>query len=317
MSTSNDTLIDLTKELQTEDPQAKRAAIETFSGKEVSDDQADLLVKCLFDDDSGVRDASEMVLLNNKREVIAKSIVPYISSENITVRNLAGEMLVKFGEVAVTPLTDYIDGANDDDQKFVIDVLGLIGIDKPAQKISKVLDEAKNNNVKLACIETFGNIKYAGCIEQVRKYYYEDELFQPTVVESLGKINTPEANKFLMSIYVNADELTRYAIIESFGENGDEEAFIHLSSELKKLTGPLLWVTVEALAKLKASRSYTLPFDVHVKHALLNVLSEGELNFQQAAVSLFESFNDKDVSLKVLSLYGSNEALNEDIKSKI
>ena len=50
-----------------------------------------------FDTDNGVRDAVANTLIYCPNENVARFVVPYIASKQISTRNLAGEVLLKRG----------------------------------------------------------------------------------------------------------------------------------------------------------------------------------------------------------------------------
>ncbi len=118
---------EIKKKLLSEDFQVRRGAIEELNPADVDDELLKTIIKLIEDDNQGVRDAVSHLLINASNEIICSEVVPYISSPNISVRNLAGEILLKKGVKAIPPMLDYLKKANDDDQKFIIDVLGLIG----------------------------------------------------------------------------------------------------------------------------------------------------------------------------------------------
>ena len=114
-------------------------------------------------------------------------------------------------------MINYLPAANVDDQKFIIDILGLIGDPKPAEEIVNILKISTDDNVILACIEALGNMRSDKGFEQFVTLYKEYELFRPTIIEAMGKIGTSECVSFINSNYYGADELTKFSLIESLG----------------------------------------------------------------------------------------------------
>src|SRR5690606_32675639 len=127
---------------------------------------------------------------------------------------------------------------NMDDQKFLIDLLGLIRNSDCQDTIIRLLESTVNENVKLACIETLGNLQCTKSVKVLFNLFGTNELLDPTILEALGKINTPEVLEFIIAQYESGDELIKYSILECLGEIGNEETFFFLLSILKETSGP-------------------------------------------------------------------------------
>ncbi len=294
----------------------KREILGELSKNEFSDEVAVEVVKMIEDDDAGIRDAVSQALIENTNEKIPELVVPYISSPDIAVRNLAGEVLLKKGKQAIPAMIKYLKKANDDDQKFIIDILGLIGDKSVEDEIIKVLKVSPNDNVILACIEALGNIGSEKAVDLIIEKYGENELFHPTIFDALGKIGSDQAISFMAKEYETADDLTKYSMIESMGEVGNEEIFYALLGELNKLNPPLSWVVVEALAKLHEKLDLDIPFDEKMKNTLVEVINEADDQYKIAASKLLHDFSDKDIIKACLKSYGKIEEFDSNVKSK-
>ena len=90
------------------------------------DEYCDFICSLIEDEDKGVRNASAMVITSKKPTEAPAKLAPFISSNKIQIRNLVGEVLIKVGEDVIDPLIEYSIGKNDDDQKFIIDIFGMI-----------------------------------------------------------------------------------------------------------------------------------------------------------------------------------------------
>ncbi|HPN36872.1 MAG TPA: hypothetical protein PL041_00625 [Melioribacteraceae bacterium] len=303
--------------LKDADASVRRASAESIG---FMNDVPEIVIKQLTgrlaDPDKGVRDAVSFALINLDSPVIGELVVPFVSSTDISIRNLAGEVLLKKGLSVVDSMLGYIDKGDDDDKKFVIDILGLIGDLKPASKISEVLRQTENENVVLACIEALGNIKCETAVPQIISFYEVSELYGPTIIEALGKIGGNEALNFIMDKYDTVDELTKFSMIESIGLIGDAESFFKLLSDLKNLSGPTAWAAIETLNTLKDNFQLDVPFDEHIKNAVLKTLIEADVRFKRAASNLITVFNDKEVIEVCLKIYGEDQEIDDNIKTK-
>ncbi len=294
----------------------KREILVELSKSEFSDEAVAEIVKMIEDEDAGIRDAVSQALIENTNKKIPELVVPYISSHDIAVRNLAGEVLLKKGKESIPAMLKYLKKANDDDQKFIIDILGLIGDKSVEDEIIKVLEITSNDNVILACIEALGHIKSEKAVDLIIEKYGENELFHPTIFDALGKIGSSKAIQFMAKEYETADDLTKYSMIESMGEVGNEEIFYALVGELNKLNPPLSWVVIEALAKLHKKLGLDIPFDERMKNTIVEVINEADDQYKIAASQLLKDFSDKDIIRACLANYGKNEEFDNNVKDK-
>lgn len=314
MSEANSMYENEINQLKSTDPAERRMAVEEFMNKEIDEETVKILCTLLEDSDKGVRDSTSMTLIFNGNPAIPEHVIPYISSAEISVRNLAGEILLRIGENCLDDMINYLTEANDDDQKFLIDVMGLIGSEKPVAKIIDVLNKSNNDNVILACIEAVGNIGYAEALPYLISFYEKNELYKPTIIEALGKMNSREILDFIISKYAVEDELTKFSIIESLGNLGDESTFYFLLAELSKTKGPLIWPIIASLQMLKEKLGLDLPFDESIKNSILFTLLEAEPKYKRAAANLVTVFDDKDILDALLRIYGEDIETDDNIK---
>ena len=110
--------------LKSEDPNIRREEIEKYFYEAPDDNTLKELASLLADPDKGVRNSLSILMTTIENPNVSDYIVRFVSSEDISVRNLAGDILLKNGETSVDSLLRYIDVGNDDDKKFCIDLLG-------------------------------------------------------------------------------------------------------------------------------------------------------------------------------------------------
>lgn len=296
------------------------ALIEALYSITEEDDISDIvpqICNLISHEDKGVRNAATMVLLTHKPPRAASHLVKFISSPDISIRNLAGEILTKLGDLSIDALIEYNHDRNDDDQKFIIDILGIIANPKAANHIMEILSNTDNDNIILACIEALGNIKYKDAIDILLLFYERNELYKPTIVEALGKIGSQKALNFLLSKFNSEDELTKYSILESLGYLGDVDTYFFLLEQIMNVHGPLVWPLITSIFLLKEKYNLDIPFDDKMKSLLMYTLREGTAEHKKIALSLINMFSDKDILLACLRYLGEDYELDEIIRSKI
>jgi len=156
--------------LNSDDASVRKNAVESILVSP-SDEIIKKLCDMISDDDKGIRNTISLKLGFNPDWNAAKYLVKYISSDDISVRNLAGDILIKIGKNAVVALEEHILMANEADQKFILDVLGLIGDPSVGPVTLKVLEESPYDNVILACIETLGNVRHSEAVNALVSFF--------------------------------------------------------------------------------------------------------------------------------------------------
>ncbi|HOI28443.1 MAG TPA: hypothetical protein PLZ15_01690 [Melioribacteraceae bacterium] len=281
------------------------------------DDFVESVCNAVSNPDKGVRNAASQLILTHKPDKAPVYLVGCISSKDITLRNLAGELLIALGHKSVQTLIDYNCEKNSDDQKFIIDILGLIGSNKTADHILGILGSTEDDNVILACIEALGNIRNQEAIDILQLLYDRSELYKPFIVEALGKIGSQKACSFLLEKFLKEDDLTKYSILESLGFVGDVDTYFFLLEQVPNIHGPLVWPLITSLFILKEKYSLDIPFDDKMKNLLMYTLQEGAPEHKKTALSLINVFNDKDILVESLKFLGDDDELDEIIRTKI
>ncbi len=151
---------DLITDLKAEDPAVRCSAVESLFNENLNDLVIEDICSMVEDRDKGVRNTVDLMLSINPSPQIPAHLIKYVSSPDISTRNLAGEILLKIGGNSVNAMLDYLLIGNDDDKKFIIDILGLIGDSKAAPVVLEILKVGGNENLLLACIEALGNLGY-------------------------------------------------------------------------------------------------------------------------------------------------------------
>lgn len=305
---------ELENKLSDSDTTTKVDLINNLAFEDVDDHIVGLIVKALTDENKAIRNAASNFLTYNRNISIPDYVVGYISSQEISLRNLAGEILIKKDRQAVDSILTYLaSSSNDDDIKFLIDILGLIGDRKAEDLIINILETNNNENVIVACIEALGNFLSEKAIDNIIPFYDKSDVLKPVVIEAIGKIRNPKSIEFIIDHFDTDDDLQRFTIIESLGEIGTEDAFYFLLSKMEQLTGAFSWQLLESIYKLKLKYNLEIPFDEKMKKCLLDTILNAEPRYKITAAHLASTFNDKDILLACLNIYGIDQELDEKL----
>ncbi len=278
----------------------------------VEDEIIKIIVPLILKDDKSVRNAASNFLIQNRNLLIPELVIEHISSDNISIRNLAGEILLKKGPDSIPAISSYIVNLdNDDDIKFLVDILGLIGEKSTEDLILAILNKNQNENVIVACIEALGNIGSEKAVKQIIPFYDQLEVLKPVVVEAIGKIETSESLEFIVDKFNCEDDLLKFTMIESLGEIGNQDTFYFLLSKINELKGALIWPLLEAIYKLKTRYDLEVPFDEKIKKCVLDTIINSEPKYQITAAYLVSVFDDPEILFACLSIFGMDMELNE------
>lgn len=303
--------------LFSDDPDQKTEALYNLTFENVDESIIKDISKMLEDDDKAVRNAASNFLIQNDNQTIPANVIDYISSDDIAIRNLAGEILLKKSTDSINTICSQLpEISNDDDVKFLVDILGLIG-DKCAEDLLiDILIKNKNENVIVACIEALGNMQSEKAINPILAFYDKADVLKPCVVEAAGKIRSLQSLKFITEKFNSDDDLLKFTMIESLGEIGDGTTFYFLISQLDNLSDTFIAPLLEAIYKLKNKYNLELPFDDKIKKCVLETITNAEPRYQVIAAHLVTVFDDPEILTACLNIYGLDMELNEILFEK-
>lgn len=304
--------------LSSNDPDQRTEALYNLSFENVDESIIKDISKMLEDDDKAIRNAASNFLIQNDNQVIPANVINYISSDDIAIRNLAGEILLKKSTNSINTICSQLSViSNDDDVKFLVDILGLIGNISAEDIIIDILIKTKNENVIVACIEALGNINSEKAVDSILPFYHKAEVFKPCVIEAVGKIKSLRSLKFITEKFnSDDDDLLKFTMIESLGEIGDENTFYFLISQLENLSDTFIAPLLESIYNLKNKYNLELPFDDKIKKCVLETITNAEPRYQVIAAHLVTVFDDPEILTACLNIYGLDMELNEILFEK-
>jgi len=309
---------DFRTKLKSNNASERKEALEDLLSYDLNDELIELVSKLFSDKDKGVRDAASMLFTVQLYPQVPSYIVRYCFSDDISIRNMAGEVLLKNGENSIPALMNELVKGNSDDEKFIIDILGWIGSPEPTSKIIEILQTNKDENVILACAEALGNIKAEESVPVLLELLKDDkeEILTPTVMEALGKIGNKETIDHFMRVYHNQDILTKYTIIESLGRVGDADSLGFLLEELQHTDSSLIGAIVKSSEQLLSTLGFEIELNDELKLIILKALEENDEDTVLAATKLLYNYNNKEIIEAFVLIYGTIDTLDYMLKDK-
>ncbi len=172
--------------LATEDATVRSAAFDELIADDPPDITRSVAAAALADADAGIREEAARWLTEHRTPAVAAKVAPQIGSDNITTRNLAGEVLADMGACAIQALVAFVDDPDHDVRKFALDVLAQI---PEAVSVTDVIAERLEDddaNVRLAAVAALGALGAAEHGDELRALYDADPLARPDVVTAMG-----------------------------------------------------------------------------------------------------------------------------------
>lgn len=268
--------------------------------------------------DKGLRSALTHFFLSHRCYLVADKLTEFISSDDISLRNIAGEILVSYGEFAVDSLVKFLKKTKDViDLKFGADILAEIHDKKVEKYVLELIQTTDNENVLISYIEALGNNRSVQAVDLLISLYTKSEILKPYIINSLGKIGTIKAFNFILQQYNDEDDLVKFMIIESLGNIGNEDSFYFLIGELQSAKIPFIPPILESLYKLNIRYGLDVPFDEKIKRALLVMLGHKENEYRKIGAKLLNEFDDDEIISEALKHYGHDPEYDDIIYHKL
>mgnify|MGYP002784574704 CR=1 FL=1 len=311
--------------LTASDAAARRRAAEELMGlQSASTEVISAFTKGLSDNDKGVRDICALALtrLGNSdtrmsADSIAKAVVPLIAHDDIEVRNLAGDVLIKLGPDAVDALYPYLKDAAADNRKFACDIIGLSNNPTAIPKVRAILSDT-DDNVRCAAVEALGFLKADDLLGDIIAMY-DDEPVRPYVVAAVGNIGGKQAQDFLLKIMNEPDEFVQIAAVDALAVCADEIGIAHKLLSLLPTAGedvqPVLLRTMYSIA-FRLQVAVELPKEL--RKIAQNALLDDDPDTRIAGLlALGKEYEEEDIEALLHEITQNNPETQQHILSVI
>ena len=270
---------------------------------------AQAAARLLADEDPGVREEAAMLLENLATEEAAALIVPYIASDDITIRNLAGEVLVKIGAPAVDALVPRIDDDHHDVRKFAIDVLAQLPAQHLADRIAARLDDS-DDNVVLAAVDALGDLRAVEHHDALRALYDRRPLARPGIVAAIGAFGSEANLDFLEQALADEDPVVQYTAAEALAQQHQPEVLDLLLRKIDGVDPMARPIVLSSIIKFNELDPYPAPLPASIKGYLVEMLDDFDLEYRCAAVHGLQFFLDDETVDAMMAYAGREDALD-------
>ncbi len=294
----------LLNQLSSPDFFEREEAVKHLSDVKNSDEAIAGLVMALEDDDRGIRELAADCLVDQSGDTCSRLLASFMGHSEISVRNLAAEILVRIGGNAVPALVDALEDEDHDVRKFALDVLGLIKDSSVAGRVQEMLDDP-NENVACSAAEALGHFGSKDSVQSLLNAFDKYEFLRPQAAEALGRIGCPEAYEGLIQHLNDEEPVVLYSVIEALGRVGETKAIEYLSPLIDtdmELISDAATAAVIRLSKSSKSTVYGKFSKKKLKRFLLDSLNSDDPSVVQFALQELKNWNEPEIVDELLSL---------------
>jgi HEAT repeat protein len=296
----------------------RRAAEELIGINTVSTDAINAFAKGLSDGDKGVRDICALGILRSPEVNIAekaRAVAPLIINDDIEIRNLAGDVLLKLGAPAVDALYPFLTDPKEDHRKFACDIIGLSNNPEAIPHVRRLLMDT-DDNVRCAAIEALGFLKASDLLGDVIAMY-DDEVVQPYVIGAVGHIGGKHGQEFLLTVMKDDDAFVQIAAIDALALCADEIGIAHKLLTILPTANPdvqpVLLRTIYSIA-FRLQAAIALPRDL--RSVAYQALTDDDRDTRIAGLlALGSEYEEEDVSALLEEVKSNNPDTHQHILS--
>lgn len=183
-----------------------------------------LILRALGDESWRVRkEAADVLLSMEVSPELPEELIALLGAhDNAGLRNSAVEVLTRMGKASLFALQRHTRDEDQDVRKFVLDIMGDIGLASSVPLLVQALDDP-DPNVSASAAENLGKIGAAEGIGPLLKALANNDLWlRHTILEALGRIGSPIDMETLAPLA--SERLLQKALYDCLGAVGDEAA---------------------------------------------------------------------------------------------
>ena len=290
--------------LQSTDADSVRDA--AFSAGDMGLEEAiPLLCEQLKNNNIGIQEAGEYALRKLRGPKAVEGLLPLLSSEEASVRNVAMDVLREIGVDSIESMRAYLQGDDADVRIFITDILGYCRSHQAAILLGEALLKDSEVNVRYQAAVSLGNLAYPESVGVLSQAMHDEEWVQFAVVEALAKIKDTSAVTALVELLPKSSTLISSAIIDALGDMGDVKIIPMLFSSLENVNETLRHKIVKAIVQILNGPSLSLlpaKTQGRLHDYLLDALSDNDEEIQMAALQGLSAIGKQEASGVILHL---------------
>lgn len=292
-----ETITTLADQLSSADDEIRRSAVISLA-RFPWDQVKVFLFQALGDTSWRVRkEATEAVLAAVGTDEDIEGLISLLrAQDNAGMRNSAVEALCRIGERTIPVLARYLNDADHDVRKFIVDIVGDIGAPESLPLLLQLLED-KDQNVCAAAIENIGKLRNpAAHVHLVKCLAKPDMMLRFAALEALARLGKPVPLAELLPL--SRDNFLKKGVFDCLGNERDAEALPLLMEGLGE-SRSVREAAAAALVRMRSASS-------HIGHLVDKKLAN--LNGSPVVEGLISSLamaTERQVKENLITLLGS------------
>ncbi len=283
------------EKLKSQEPTEVREAC-FLAGEENCTEAIPILVSLLRNSNIGIQEAAELSLRKLGGEITIQALIPLLWEDDVSVRNVAVDILRDIGEQGVDILLDLLYEEDSDVRIFALDILGNIKSIMVIKPLCDILLSDPDPNVRSQAAISLGKLGYMEAVSCLEEALEDEEWVRFAAIEALKRIGSEASAETLINYLGKGSDLIDAAIIDALAEMGKIRLVPSLLNKLDTDNIPLRNKIIQALVTLLGSRT-------------LELLTEEQRNKFEGY--LIEALADESRDVQVAALKGLGCIKNE------
>ena len=303
------------EQLSSTDPAERRDALESLYDVPCTDRILHAASGLLADPDRGVQEAASRLLIVASNESAATMTAAHICSDKITVRNLAGDTLVRMRGASVNALIPYVDHADKDVRKFAIDVLAQLPCD--ATVMSKIVEHLNDpdQNVISACVDAIGDLHCEEQASTLTSMFDKNEYLRPNLVSAASKLGQAVNIQFFVKALDDPDPVVQLSAAEALATRKDRSLLEVLFRKMNTVSEMAKPVILHSVVSLLESLNCPIALPTDLEGILFGMLDDADTSYVRAAVRGLKYYEGRKVIAYLVGHIGRSEAVDNVIFS--
>ncbi len=256
----------------------------------------------------GVQEAAEYALRKIRGSKTIEKMLPYLHSEDSSLRNVAMDILREIGHDDVPSLCPLLRNQDPDIRIFMADILGHTKSQMAVAPLCEALLKDPEVNVRYQAAMSLGTLAYPDAADALHQAMQDEEWVQFSVVEALTKIRADSTINTLVQSLNVCSPLVSSIIIDALGELKNIKAVPMLLKFIEQAPEILRHKAVKTIVQILGPESLCLISEHEqgkFKKYLEEALQDEDTDVQQIALMGLSVMGDTSASNAIMALLES------------
>ncbi len=205
----------------------------------------------LFNSSSvGVQEACEFAVRKLRGQKAIDLIIPSLRSEDVTVRNIAMDILREISTDHIESVIALIYDEDSDLRIFSSDILGSSNSPLALLPLCNALLDDVEANVRYQAAISLGALGNAEAADSLKQALNDEEWVQYAVIEALAKLRDNNSVDILIGALDNVTPLVSSMIVDALGDIKNVKAAPHLLNYIESSNGPMKVKVLKAIIQI-------------------------------------------------------------------